>query len=207
MKLMFLWLSILVVAGVTGAAALTNTIEVNSEGIGVFGWKVICLNNGGGYFCNATDEIGETSLVAYEDPDIAGDDFSSGVFGSLEGCSPSYWESVGALDQNENWPVGYLPDDKFSSPAYFNKLIAISSGTDPTLQEALQSQGDGINKLTRHSVAALLNAANPEINYPMTIIDIISYTQTSIDTQNYSFADVLASSNNVGKATFCEKVE
>lgn len=210
MRILYLWISVIAIAGIVGAAALTNDVNVKSGGIGIFGWDVICLDNGGGYFCNTvSDETGDTQLLVYEDPDMAGDDFSTGIFGSTEGCSPEYWDSISsqAVLSGVNWPVGYLPEDKFSSPAYFNTQIAISLGNDPTLQESLQADGDGINKLARHASAAVLNSAHKEINYPITIIDIISNTQASIDNQEYSFADVLASYNNLGKETVCEKVE
>lgn len=208
MKLIYLWVSVLVISGVAGAAALTNDIEVDGQDIGIFGWNVLCRDNGGGYFCNAiSTATGETTLIAYENPDVAGDDFLTGVIDSPEGCSPSSWTSAETNLSGVQWPAGYLPDDNFESQAYFNTQIVISSGGDPTFHDALQSEGDGINKLARHSVAALLNAAHPEIDYPVSIIDIISYTQASIDNQEYSFADVLAFNNNLGKETLCDKVE
>jgi len=52
--------------------------------------------------------------------------------------------------------------------------------------EALAAQG-GVNEakgvydaLARHAVAALLNAAHPEVNYPMTQAEIINAVQNAI---------------------------
>ena len=178
MKIIYLWISIIAIAGFAGAATLGNAIDVTSTGIVIFGYNVECQNNGGGIFCETQSEsTGATELLYYEDPDAAADDFSTGGFGSSEGCSPDSWVSSDLDLTSITWPDSYLPDEKFGSPAFFNSMIAISSGDDPTLHEALQSEGDGINKLARHSVAAILNSAHSEINYPISIIDIISYTQ------------------------------
>jgi hypothetical protein len=76
-------------------------------------------------------------------------------------CSPGYWKQPQHFD---NW-VGYLPTQKFS--AVFGETITImwsSKGkpapvTDPTLQQALEANGSGINLLARATVDALLNAA------------------------------------------------
>jgi hypothetical protein len=124
-----------------------------------------------------------------------------------EGCPPSYWISGANPEPNSmssGWPIGYLPDQKFGSPSYFNNAIVISSGKDPTLLESLNSEGDGINKLARQSVAALLNAAHPDIDYPLTIMEVISLTQSAIAQQNYEIAEKFSVYNNLGEDTLCK---
>jgi len=46
--------------------------------------------------------------------------------------------------------------------------------TDPTLLQALQAKGGGINKLARHGAAALLNVANPDVAYPLSLEEVLS---------------------------------
>jgi len=75
---------------------------------------------------------------------------------------------------------------------------------DPSLYDALVSQGDGINKLARQSVAALLNSVHSQINYPLSILEIISYTQQAISDEDYSIADEFSLYNNLGKESFCD---
>ena len=98
-----------------------------------------------------------------------------------EYCSPGYWKQPQHFD---SWKV-YSPTDKFS--AVFGETITImwsSSGkpgpvNDPTLLQALQANGGGINALARAAVDALLNSTS--INSGLTSAQVISETQAAID--------------------------
>jgi hypothetical protein len=87
-----------------------------------------------------------------------------------EGCTPGYWKQ----DQHFDSWEGYLPDDDFEDEDVFGCSITIKWSergkpqevTNPTLLQALQANGGGESALARHAVAALLNAANPDVNYP-----------------------------------------
>ena len=46
--------------------------------------------------------------------------------------------------------------------------------------EALNANGGGIDALARHAVAALLNAAHPDVNYPLSTTEIINAVQQAI---------------------------
>ncbi len=93
-----------------------------------------------------------------------------------EGLTPGFWKN-----HPDVWQ-GYSEDEKFNS--LFEVDITINAGKktsndDPTLMQALSATG-GINEnkdvydaLARHAVAAILNAENPYINYPMTSAEII----------------------------------
>jgi len=64
--------------------------------------------------------------------------------------------------------VGYEPDEFFED--VFGVAVTLrgqgkTTYTNPTLLEALDANGGGINALARHAVAALLNIANPDIGY------------------------------------------
>ena len=236
MNMIFLWAAIVGVAGIAGVATLTNVIDVNGQGFGIFDFTATpssscTVDNGLGRDCMVKVEPASAIANGESSNDVSNDESHGGTSekdplryvddddrkvtdenpASFEGCSPSSWGSAADLVEVDfsaaSWPAGYFPDDKYGYPAYFNKQIVISSGEDPTLHEALQSRGDGINKLARHSVAALLNSANSDIDYPLSITEIISNTQNSIEKEDYSFADVLALNNNLGKNVLCDKIK
>ena len=236
MKIIFLFAVIVGISGIAGLAALTNNIDLTTQEIGIFNFPLVIQEfckkvttvlefctieiessqeriDSNSYMRKLQHEEG--SNVELFRNDIGKTDMKKFLLeskstDSFEGCPVSFWGSmVGSKQTDSNngyWPVGYNPDDKYGYPAFFNKSIRNSVSDDPTLFESLQSEGDGINKLTRQSVAALLNSAHKEINYPLSIIEIISKTQKSIEDQEYSFADELAFNNNLGKAAFCEKI-
>ncbi|MDI6858581.1 MAG: hypothetical protein QME71_09745, partial [Dehalococcoidia bacterium] len=75
--------------------------------------------------------------------------------GKVEGCTPGYWKThLGA------WvATGYMPGNSFESVLGRNAFPG-----DPTLYEVLRSGGGGIYALGRQAVAALLNAAHPDVD-------------------------------------------
>lgn len=221
MKTIVLLAIIIGFVGIAGMATMTNVLDLTLQKMGIFDFSIIQSQNCPGGLCAIGVESphGPFETIASVMPTKYDDKFDNDEFDddirtiikedSFEGCPVSFWGSAVNSEQNdsntEHWPTGYLPDDKYGNSAYFNKSIQISLGKDPTFNEALQSEGDGINKLVRQSVAALLNSAHSEINYPLSIIEIISKTQKSIKDQDYSFAGELAFNNNLGKGTFCDK--
>ena len=97
-----------------------------------------------------------------------------------EGCTPGYWKNH-LLD----WVV-YTPDDDFDT------VFGVDYFTpDITLEEALNLGGGGVYKLARHGTAALLNAANPDVNYPLTEAQVIAAVQAGD-------SDLLAEYNELG---------
>jgi hypothetical protein len=90
-----------------------------------------------------------------------------------EGCTPGYWKQKHHFD---SW-VDFEPNDLFSD--VFGETITVRYGkkkrkvTDPTLRQALKAKGGGINALARHTVAALLNAASPDVSYDLSVDDVI----------------------------------
>jgi hypothetical protein len=75
-----------------------------------------------------------------------------------QGCTPGYWKQPHHI---ESWPSAYAPGNSY------NGVFGVSSSFGPTftLLEALELGGGGENALARHAVAALLNAAHPNVNY------------------------------------------
>ena len=75
-----------------------------------------------------------------------------------------------------------------------NQLVA-----DPTLLQALNAQGGGVNALARHAVAALLNASNPDVDSDFTTAEVIALVQEAIATGDFErIKNILAAANEQG---------
>ena len=73
-----------------------------------------------------------------------------------EGCSHGYWKS-----HMDRWPSAYEPDDLFS--VHFADAFP-----GMTLLDVLEERGGHLDALGRESVAAVLNAADPDVEYAFT---------------------------------------
>jgi cell division septation protein DedD len=117
---------------------------------------------------------------------------------SLEGCTPGFWKNHLA-----DWPpTGYSPFQKVSS--VFDDT---SPWSDSTLLQALDfGGGPGVAGakaiLLRAAVAALLNAAHPDVDYPLTEGDVISQVNIALGSNNrqgiLSLSTTLNEYNNLG---------
>ncbi len=115
--------------------------------------------------------------------------------GDGEGCTPGYWRQ----DQHfDSWAdAGFDPSDLFSD--VFGRTITVKSNagargragdvTDPDLLHAVWAQGGNINALARHAVAALLNAASPNVSYAFTTAEVIGIVQNAIDSGDSSLIE------------------
>lgn len=81
------------------------------------------------------------------------------------GCTPGYWKQKQHFD---SW-VNYAPGD--------NYFAVFGTGFDDGLLGVLKTGGGGEAALGRHSVAALLNAASPDVDYAYTEAEIIQMVQ------------------------------
>lgn len=82
---------------------------------------------------------------------------------SGQGCTPGYWKQQHHF---ADWTAPYEPGDEFS--AYFEDAFP-----GLTLVQVLNGKGGGLTALGRHTVAALLNAANSEVSYDLTTGEVI----------------------------------
>jgi hypothetical protein len=80
-----------------------------------------------------------------------------------EGCTPGYWKQAHHFD---SWTSPYEPGMPFSD-VFEDAFPAM------TLLEVLKQGGGGLIALGRHTVAALLNAASPDVNYDMSVSEVI----------------------------------
>ncbi len=89
-----------------------------------------------------------------------------------EGCTPGFWRQEHHFD---SWPDPYEPDTAFES--VFGRDVP----DDPTLHEALELPGGGLHALMRHTVAALLNGAHPDVDYAFSVDQVIAKFQAAFD--------------------------
>ena len=147
------------------------------------------------------DDIGVRVLS--ENSTFAGDcsvdttGFAKGTIGAIppilpaEGCTPGYWKQMHHYD---SW-VNYSPTDSFAS--VFGRTV--DGVTD--LLSALKAKGGGLNALSRHATAALLNAANADVNstaFP-TEASVIAAFQAAFDSGDYELTkDAFEEANEEG---------
>ena len=106
-----------------------------------------------------------------------------------EGCTPGFWKQ----DQHFDSWVGFSTSDKFED------VFGVEVPGDPSLLDALNSGGGGINALMRHAVAALLNASNPDVDFDFTVAEVIALVQEAIETGDIErIKDILAAANEQG---------
>ena len=88
-----------------------------------------------------------------------------------EGCTPGYWRQA---HHYGNW-IDFDPSDTFES--VFG-VVVVSS--DLTLGEAVRLRGGKIYALSRHAVAAILNAASPDVDYDLAVAEVIDLVNAAI---------------------------
>lgn len=107
---------------------------------------------------NISIEDGETVICTYRNLHVPGD----------EGCTPGYWRN-----HFEDWPAtGFSPTDDFDATFGVDLF-----SPNITLGEAIFLGGGGANKMGRHGTAALLSAAHPDVNSPLSVAAVIGYVQ------------------------------
>jgi hypothetical protein len=162
--------------GVTVTANLTGVGSITSSGPYVtdsLGQVIITVNSA--VAGTATVHASATVSVGGLDIDVATDGYGAYYVSNVkewtggggEGCTPGYWKNNAKNWEHSAW-VGYLPGDSFETVFSVNVTLNANGKATyptPTLLEALDANGGGINALARHAVAALLNIANPSISY------------------------------------------
>jgi hypothetical protein len=113
--------------------------------------------------------------------------------GNMEGCTPGYWKQEHHFD---SWPAPYSHTDLFVD------VFGPGYPGNPTLGEALRLKKGGLNALVRHSVAALLNAASPNV-YAEPEFDtpgeVVAAYQAAFDSGEYELLkNLLDDANNSG---------
>lgn len=143
--------------------------------------------------------VGAT-LASLSDSQVAQGEITVGVWSVPEGCSHGFWKN-----HPEAWvPTGYSPEQTVEF--VFDVPDEYVPDTD-SLQAALEYGGGddvagGARILLRAAVAALLNAAHPDVDYPRTPEDVIASVNAALATVDrqtmIALAGQLDNDNNLG---------
>lgn len=116
--------------------------------------------------------------------------------GGGEGCTPGFWKNRGLT---LGWPAPYLTSDSYDA------TFGVVSGFGGTLLDALNAGGGGEIALGRHAVAALLNAASPDVDYDLSVAEVIQLVQDAYNSGDFEDAkDILQGFNEQLAEGFCE---
>ncbi|HEX6134064.1 MAG TPA: hypothetical protein VFZ24_08870 [Longimicrobiales bacterium] len=101
-----------------------------------------------------------------------------------EGCTPGYWKQP---QHFAYWTAPYTPSTWFAD-------VFSDAFPGMTLLDVASLGGGGLKALGRHAVAALLNAANPSVDYGMTAGEVIAafnaaYASGDYDTLKNQFVE------------------
>ena len=109
-----------------------------------------------------------------------------------EGCTPGYWKN-----HTSAWTT-YAPGQKFDS--VFDDAFG-----EQTLLQVLNNGSGDLNALGRHTVAALLNAASPSVDYAFTTAQVIAMFNAVYPGGDYEgLKDTFEAENELGAPGFCD---
>ena len=113
-----------------------------------------------------------------------------------EGCTPGFWKNNADKKGATQSTDPYDPDDLVSS--VFSAAPAGIAGK--TLLAGLQQGGGDLDALTRHAIAAVLSAAHPDVDYPLTVAEIVDMVNDAYNglTDVEDLKDLLAGFNEAG---------
>jgi hypothetical protein len=113
-----------------------------------------------------------------------------------EGCTPGFWRN-----HPEAFPAPYSAGTTLGS--VFTGLPAGYASL--TFAQALELGGGGLNALLRQAVAALLNAASADVDYPLITAEVIAQTNAAIASGDYEATkDLFDLYNNLTAPGFCD---
>ena len=101
-------------------------------------------------------------------------------------CGPEYWLQTKNI---EKWQ-GFKPEDSFLAAGFADTF------SDMNLMDVLSQEGEGVNALARHGVAAMLNAASSERIYPYDTTEVVALFNTY---QDYLATDLAVAFKELNK--------
>jgi len=95
------------------------------------------------------------------------------------GCGHGYWKN-----HESDWePTGYAPEDPIAS--VFTTPVELQIPDGDTFMDALRYPGGNgpsgaARLLLRHAIGAVLNAAHPDVNYPLTLSEVTAQVDSAL---------------------------
>ncbi len=121
--------------------------------------------------------------------------------GGNDGCTPCYWKDCRNL---WNWPAPYTPQTLFKNACAGNPSKCFENAFNgKVLFQVIRQSGTGLNALGRETVAALLNAASPGVDYPLTPEQVIQMFNDVYPGGNYNQLKDLFKQYNSAGCPFC----
>ncbi len=167
--------------GYTIATDVTFDIIFTSNGITVIVDGIPEIAQSGDF----SGITGNFTFYDFSQPDA---NFKDVTMMNLEGCSSGFWK-------NESFKRGAV---EWGNTAYLNSTLwndvpfadigdlkvkgpnIIGDTSDPALLDALNAKGGIPNSFAREAVAALLNASDPNIMYPLTVAQVIILVDAAV---------------------------
>lgn len=120
-----------------------------------------------------------------------------------EGCSHGYWKN-----HPQSWPATGYTRNQALSTVWSNTAPYASTSLSTALSFSGGSGVDGAKRnLFKQAVAALLNAAHPSVDYPLTVAQVISQVNTALASGNratmLTLAGTLDGYNNLHNSPLC----
>ncbi len=116
--------------------------------------------------------------------------------GGTEGFTPGFWKN-----HTEDW-VGYDPTDSYADVfgvTVHEKVLKLGDKDkdgELSLLETLNLKGNSIKSFYRHSVAALLNAAHPNVDYAFNESEVIATVQNVFITGEFETIKLIFEAEN-----------
>jgi hypothetical protein len=171
------------------------------------GWVQTFPNVVGGEVIDTCDDIAGNEAFGYTFTTESGVDLVDNDFGNfelpvLEGCTPGFWK---VLQHHDAWAA-----TGFTTGQTLESVFDIPDGLgldDRTLVQALNFRGGSTDEgaaqiLLRAAVAAILNAAHPDIDYEFELADIIADVNAALASGDratiLALASELDAANNAG---------
>jgi len=140
--------------------------------------------------------------------------FTSPAYATDEGCSSGHYKNDSSKRTEDDW-IGTTGGGSFETElgTDLDNPIRVKETTgkptnesDPTMLQALQAKGGGMNALVRELAAALLNARNGSIHYDLTEGEIQTLF-ANLDQSNAADVETLRAQlfaeNHKGDAALC----
>jgi hypothetical protein len=147
------------------------------------GWTPSPTNQGGDPTLDSNPNPSQTTLTEGAQDDLTIDFGFYMEDGGMEGCTPGYWKQ----DQHfDSWtlpldPGALFTDPGFTSPGSRAKVKRGRTVNDVSTQlNALEANQGDLAALTRHAMAALLNAASPDVDYQYNQAEIITWYNEAV---------------------------
>jgi hypothetical protein len=103
-----------------------------------------------------------------------------------EGCSHGFWKQKHHFP---HWTPPYDPSDPFAKTGS-EEILFEDAFPGLTLASVLRLGGGGLNALGREAVAALLNAASPDVNYALSVDAVIGMFNDVFPGSYFEYAEL-----------------